>query len=534
NYGCYGGDFLYIFNGHYAKFWANDSVVCVGDTVRFDQKTRYWTPNCPAPLGAGPPPVCLNEQLSPWDNDPVAIRKTLGWDPAKNPSFIKEQKPEWNYGDGTTSNSSVPGNADKSRPYHVYTKPGVYTVTMITQDSTNCKIATVRKNFIKVIEVKPGFTISNQKDTGSYCGSLPVLKDTSKLVLSPYSKGKYARYVELQKRRDPFTGVEWLSMDTITVDSIISSQWQIGNYTFSAEYGKNVFPPFAETGTFDVKLTSKSVHCKGEIEKKGILTIPSLKAIFQPADSVGCAPFAVTIKLSKSYSPAHSYLWNKGDGTTQTSQPGDTTVTLTYSTPGKYALSVTVTDTVANNNGFDTCRVTYPDTIANPLLPRHHITVLNKAGKPEIKLAGNDSLYSSMAGNKYFWLKDGVLLPDNAIGIRVSQKGDYKLVVWLSNCTSDTSDVYRYDPNSIEYLSAKETGIYVYPNPTTGILTLENANAEITSFELVSTTGQKVLTYNQKLPVGKHALQLASYAKGIYFLNITTKTQVLHLRIVLQ
>ncbi len=534
NDACFGAESLYLINGHYAKFWANDSVICVGDTVHFSQKTRYWTTNCRATIGTLPPPACLWEELNPWDNDPVSTRKSLGWDPTKNASFIQESKPEWNYGDGTTSNSNIPGNADKSRPYHIYTKPGVYTVTMITQDSANCKIATVRKNFIKVIEVKPGFSVTNQKDTQSYCGTLPVLKDTSKLVLSPYSTGKYARYVELRKRRDPLTGVSRLQMDTITVDSLISSQWQIGNTTFTTEYGKNVFPPITEAGTFDVKLTSKSGHCEAEIEKKGVITIPEIKEIFQPADSVGCAPFTVTIKLNKSYSPAHSYIWHKGDGNTQTTQAGDTTVTLTYNTPGKYALTVTVIDTVANNQGFDTCRITYPDTIANPFLPRYHITVLNTAGKPQIMLAGTDSIYSSMKGDEYVWLKDGVILPGNAIGIRVSQKGDYKLVVKLYNCISDTSDVYRHDPNSINFLNWQESGINIYPNPTTGTLILANENAEITSYELVSATGQKMLIHNQKLPVGKYTLQLAPYAKGIYFLNITTKTKVLHHRIILQ
>lgn len=534
NKGCFGSDHMYIFNGHYAKFWANDSVVCVGDTVRFDQKTRYWTRNCPAPPGAGPPPTCLWEELNPWSNDPVANRKTLGWDPTKNTAFIREQKPEWHYGDGTTSNSSLPGNADKSKPYHIYTKPGVYTVTMVTQDSTNCKIATVRKNFIKVLEVKPGFMVSNQKDTQSYCGTLPILKDTSKLILSPYSKGKYARYVELRKKRDPFTGVERLELDTITVDSLILSQWQIGSKTFTTAYGQSVFPPFTEAGTFDVKLTSKSAHCEGEIEKKNVVTFPEIKEVFQPADSVGCAPFAVTIKLNKSYSAAYSYLWHKGDGTTQTSQPGDTSITLTYNTPGKYALSVIVTDTILQNQSYDTCRVTYPDTISNPLLPRHHITVLNKPGKPQINLVGKDSLYSTMKGDAYTWLKDGVVLADNTVGIRVSQKGDYKLIVKLSNCISDTSDVYRYDPNSIAYTGQLENGISVYPNPSTGMLIMENKYAEINAYELVSVTGQKMLVHNQKLPAGKHTLQLSALAKGIYFLNITTKTGVLHLRVVLQ
>jgi PKD repeat protein len=532
---CMGISQLIVINGHYAKFWANDSVICVGDTVRFDQKTRYWTTNCgPATPYGIPSTACINENLSAWDNDPVAIRKTLGWDPTKNTGFTKELKPEWNYGDGTTSNNSTPGNADKSRPYHVYTKPGVYSVTMITQDSNNCKIATVRKNFIKVVEVKPGFTVSNSKDTQSYCGTFPVLKDTSKLILSPYSKGKYARYIELVKKRDPFSGAYSLSMDTITVDSLIYSDWQIGNASFTTAYGENEFPPFTETGTLDVKLTSKSAHCEAEIEKKGVITIPALKQIFQPADSIGCTPFSVKIKLNKSYAPAYNYRWNKGDGTFQNSYYGDTAVTLTYNTPGRYSLSVTVTDTVFNNNSYDTCRITYPDTVTNPLLPRYHITVMDSIGKPEIKIFGKDSLYSSITATKYFWIKDGVLLSGNTKGIKVSQKGDYQLYVTSGNCISDTSDVYRFDPNSIQYRNAEDSGVYVYPNPTTNIITIENNNSEITSFELVNVTGKKVISYNQKLPVGKYPLQLGSYAKGIYYLNMHTKTQILHIRIVLQ
>ncbi|MCX6197977.1 MAG: T9SS type A sorting domain-containing protein [Bacteroidetes bacterium] len=77
---------------------------------------------------------------------------------------------------------------------------------------------------------------------------------------------------------------------------------------------------------------------------------------------------------------------------------------------------------------------------------------------------------------------------------------------------------YGETPSGItEAASNKE--FYIYPNPTSGLLTIEKGTETITHLEICNLLGEVVLVPNAQ----QHTINLSTLATGMYMLNITTK-----------
>jgi len=82
-----------------------------------------------------------------------------------------------------------------------------------------------------------------------------------------------------------------------------------------------------------------STNCNNLVFKFDFDLIP--KAEFITSDLLGCADYTVT--LQNTSPPSDSYLWDFGDGTTSSTIYNPT---ITYTTPGTYNVTLTVTDSV--------------------------------------------------------------------------------------------------------------------------------------------------------------------------------------------
>ena len=63
--------------------------------------------------------------------------------------------------------------------------------------------------------------------------------------------------------------------------------------------------------------------------------------------------------------------------------------------------------------------------------------------------------------------------------------------------------------------------IWIYPNPTNSILTIESEQQGLHSIEITSLNGQ--LIYKGEMEGTTHQIDLSSFSKGVYFVTIWTK-----------
>ena len=111
-----------------------------------------------------------------------------------------------------------------------------------------------------------------------------------------------------------------------------------------------------------------------------------------------------------------------------------------------------------------------------------------------------------------------------------SSMGGYYVVVTDGNC-EDTSSTINY---TISGLSNLDQNIKIYPNPTNGSLTIEGTNAN-NNITVMTYIGNQLLKVENNSNEGSSTkLDLSTFAKGIYFIQIEQNNQIMNYKIVLQ
>jgi len=120
--------------------------------------------------------------------------------------------------------------------------------------------------------------------------------------------------------------------------------------------------------------------------------------------------------------------------------------------------------------------------------------------------------------------------------ISPSVTGTYYCVVTDANgCVSDSLD-YEYVPTAITNIAIE--AISVYPNPSNGVfvVSFESNTKQMLDVEVVSILGKVVFSENLDNFIGtyKKEVNLATYAKGVYFLEISTDQGKINKKLILQ
>jgi hypothetical protein len=125
----------------------------------------------------------------------------------------------------------------------------------------------------------------------------------------------------------------------------------------------------------------------------------------------------------------------------------------------------------------------------------------------------NDTLYSSSASS-YQWYLNGVAIPGaNSAYYVFTVNGDYTVVTGdVNSCTSISA---IYPVTNVGISETASGAVQVYPNPSSGIFTLQGnyASAE-TIYEIYDVTGK--LLMNGMVGVQTTMIDLTANAKGIY------------------
>ncbi len=231
----------------------------------------------------------------------------------------------WNFGNGTVTNTAAPTTSN------IYNLPGVYTVTLIITTASGCKDTIVKNNYIKT-------------------GTVPTANFS--VVDRNVCHGALATFTDLSINAD-------------------SAYWKFGlppelvEGTFSTPSGATLpFNPvtylFPDTGSFSVMQIVYYNGCPDTIVLSDTIRIMPPKPLFNYR--LNCSNYYMVTLADTSWG-ATTCDWYFGDGTSLLGQPPLTPFTHTYLARGTYTVNMIANNSIVN------CKdsITHTFTIAEPI-----------------------------------------------------------------------------------------------------------------------------------------------------------------------
>lgn len=230
---------------------------------------------------------------------------------------------KWNFHDPYSTNTVLIAN-----PTHIFSRPGNYTITLTIANASGID-SVVRVDYI-IVYAQPTVSISASTQTG--CVG---------------------------------TNIQFTNSSTAGSGTIASSFWEFGDGGTSSSLNPSHI--YQSAGPFNVSLlVTNSFGCSSSLTMNHFVDItPKPVANFTLGSTANCgAPFTATFNNSSTGGSPLTYLWNFGDGRTDTTR----NPSHTYNTSGSF----TVTLTVTNQNGCSSVK-----TIANALTIASNYTMFN-------------------------------------------------------------------------------------------------------------------------------------------------------------
>lgn len=238
----------------------------------------------------------------------------------------------WNFGDATGPVLISPTTIIT----HTYTTPGTYTVTALAAIGTCTTVKT--------------FTVTVEKPVANFT-ALPPYGCTSPMVVNYTNTSTGA------------TAYSWLFSDLGTATAASPSHtWTQGSLN-----PFTIYPPKILTATL---VAISPGGCRDTIAKS-LDTLQRPTAFFYTNVIQGCSPLVVTFTdSSRSHLPITNYSWNFGDGSPLNTGTTNTLVTHTYTTPGVYLATLTITNTA----GCTDVSFNWTITVSTPPIPSFTFT----------------------------------------------------------------------------------------------------------------------------------------------------------------
>lgn len=173
------------------------------------------------------------------------------------------------------------------------------------------------------------------------------------------------------------------------------------------------------------------------------------------------------------------------------------------------------------------CKASVSVEIAVSAVPAAPVLSIDANGKASV---------SGTSGASYVWLLDGQMITSTSQNtLNVSDSGNYEVVVFAAGgCASDTSNAVLYEPTGLQE-DLDELVMNVYPNPNSGVFTLEieGWKAESARMTMMDMTGRLIYDQQIALPSGKiqKQLQLDQAANGMYILLLQGEHQVARFKV---
>ena len=299
----------------------------------------------------------------------------------------------WNYGD-----NSARGKSNT----HTYTQPGTYTVTHIVTNPAGCVDSLIKPAYIAInplpvanfalypagcTGLAESFKDSSSISAGKITNWLYNFSngDTSTAPTNTHTFSTFTTYTALLTVTSAAGCSDTIShsfylpvpsklafgsdvnlgcppLDVHFTDSTYVSNgttltWNFGDFTPIAN-GATVAHDFTKSGTYQVKLVSKTYAGCLDSTTRSITLAPLPTVRFSASSTSGCPPFSVVFKDSSVTPNGSTYLWNYGDGTGNSAQAAHT-----FNNSGSY----TVTHYVTSPLGCKDSLVIPAEILVNPL-----------------------------------------------------------------------------------------------------------------------------------------------------------------------
>ena len=168
-------------------------------------------------------------------------------------------------------------------------------------------------------------------------------------------------------------------------------------------------------------------------------------------------------------------------------------------------------------------RLTYAYTDSNNCSDSASVNVNIMAGPPVpvISEPVRDSLVASIKNENYDWYKDSVPLSLHSDSIYVNQSGNYTVMVRDSSGCSNISSPYHFIFTAVSGAVSGNENISLYPNPATGVLTLEMKGKGNALAVLRNNTGQVMMSFSLTDLPQQRIMDMHDFPAGIYFLHLS-------------
>jgi len=182
----------------------------------------------------------------------------------------------------------------------------------------------------------------------------------------------------------------------------------------------------------------------------------------------------------------------------------------------------------------DTIQSIYLDTTVTNV----YVTVLNSSGcvglsdtinifwhplpiKPTVTVVGNDTLIYATALNLQWYFNTNALSGETDTLHIAQNNGNYYVQVIDSFGCVNNSDTVNVTIIGIE--NVVENPWHIYPNPTSGKITIELKNEEFQSISIINLLGEVLLNRKLNGDEEKIELDITNFSEGVYYISMNSK-----------
>jgi len=205
----------------------------------------------------------------------------------------------WNFGHGGSLGAGMNTST-------VYTRPGLYSVSLTVTDVNGCVDSVVKPNYIRINGPTAGFRAINNNGC----------------------KGVTATFADSSKSDGVSNIVQW--------------SWNLGDGTIITDSISRTFQHTYNTaGSFTVSLkVTDAGGCSDSISRTSLVNVSNIKADFVSADTISCPGATIRFTNQSVANSIYTSRWEFGNGGTSTQR----NPTISYNTDGTYSVKLKITD----------------------------------------------------------------------------------------------------------------------------------------------------------------------------------------------
>jgi len=233
--------------------------------------------------------------------------------------------------------------------------------------------------------------------------------------------------------------------------------------------------------------------CASPASMQTLVTVNALPTPrITPGDTVICDDETLILRTLQPY---QAYNWSDGSSADS----------LLITQSGTYAVSVI---------DANMCEGEAVDSVT--------VSIVTVPATPAIMKIGTDSLMATVAGTRYQWFVDGLMLAPTTQAIMTAQNGKYTVIVFNGPCASQESDSLLINTGLDELLDG--VPVQLFPNPNSGIFEIraDFQRATFVTAQLFTADGKVIFDRYIHAEQGRlrEKVDLPNLASGMYLLRL--------------